>query len=123
MKTLIESLPLLGITYMFFFMPTAFAVAAYRKFKSDGDHFGKLDFVLLVLPWLAWISSSLAYSQGKSLSNAVIEPSVLGLVTSLILLLRLIPGYPKSRAGFAITLAGPVIAAVCIWFFVPGLPE
>jgi hypothetical protein len=123
METLISFLPMIGLMYLFYLVPTAFAVVAYRKFRENDEQFGRLDLLLLAVPFLAWSILLLLSSQGKSLSNAVVEPTALGMVTSIVLLLRLLPMYPRSRPGSAITIVIPVAAAFCIWLFVPGLPE
>jgi hypothetical protein len=123
MDALISFLPMIGFMYIFYLVPTAFAVVAYRRFREADDQFGKLDLLLLVVPYLAWSILLLSSSQGKSLSNAVMEPTALGMVTSVVLLSRLVPTHPKSKWGSAITIVIPVAAAFCFWFFVPGLPE
>lgn len=123
MEALFASLPMIGFMYIFYLVPISFAVIAYRKFRDNDEQFRNFDLLLLVVPHVVWWVLLLSSSQGKSLSNAVVEPAALGMASSIVLLVRLLPGYPGSRVGVLASIAIPILAAVCIWFLVPELPE
>jgi hypothetical protein len=84
----------------------------------------KLDFLVLLAPYLAWMALGFVPNIPKSLSNAAVELFCLGLAVDLAPVIRLI--LPKGWNGKIIaatllTLACAV--AVGIYFTVPCLPE
>lgn len=81
------------------------------------------DYILMLLSGLIWAGLILVDGNGKSLSNAVVEPVLLGVIASLLFVLRCAaPKRHQSTSALTGTIAAS-IAAVFIWWLVPGLPE
>ena len=85
----------------------------------------KTDWLMLVFPWLVWISFMIIDGSGKSLSN-LIEAIILGAITGVFFTLRL--AIEASMNGFGQQLSKAAllvscISAVALWAFIPALPE
>ena len=82
------------------------------------------DYLLIVLPWSLWGLTAGGPGVNKSLSNAVVEPLVLGLGLAVLVLVRVF---------FALRFRQPILSRVVLLLslflslalslFIPGLPE
>ena len=84
----------------------------------------KLDFLILLVPYLAYMILAIVVNLPKSLSNVGVELPCLGLAVDLAPIIRLV--LPKKWNGRIIAAILPIVActvAVGIYLSVPCLPE
>ncbi|KQC14307.1 MAG: hypothetical protein APR63_14600 [Desulfuromonas sp. SDB] len=81
------------------------------------------DFLIVILPFLIWVSCLITYSEGKSLSNLV-EGIWLGWVVPLATVIRMVVGDRVNQKKLSIILLAVLCGVgVALWKFMPGLPE
>jgi hypothetical protein len=92
-----------------------------------GRHRARWEFFELsvfILPVWSWVICWLINDRGKSLSNAAVELSALILSVLCAVLVRIVLGHPAWRWRASAALIGAItVLAVCLWAFVPPLPE
>lgn len=84
------------------------------------------EFVFSFLPLVVWISLVAFNSKGKTLSNAVVEPFVCGILSSLQALTCSIFAVMQQKRGVFPLVFGVIlgcISAVLVFLFMPALPE
>lgn len=82
--------------------------------------------VLLLLPFLVWSGAIAINSTGKTLSNAVIEPLVCGLLSSLQLLIRIYAVKVHRTDHILLVPLGVLVsclAVLVVYWTMPALPE
>lgn len=82
-----------------------------------------LDFLILVVPYLAWMLSAAVIDRPKSMSN-IVELLYLGLAAALVPIIRLV--VPKAWNGKVVAmvlLIAICVVAVGLYLFLPCLPE
>jgi hypothetical protein len=92
-----------------------------------GRHRAQWEFFELsvfILPIWSWAICWLINDKGKSLSNLAVELITLVLCVPLAALVRVVVGHPAWRWRVSAAMIGAItVLAVCLWAFVPGLPE
>ena len=84
----------------------------------------KLDFLILLVPYLAYMILAIVVNLPKSLSNVAIELPYLGLAVDLAPIIRLVlPAKWNGRTIAATLLIVACAVAAGIYFSVPCLPE
>jgi hypothetical protein len=80
---------------------------------------------VLAIPFGLWLAlTGFTGLVSKSLSNAAIEPTLFGAAVPVALLLRVLLGKRlPDRASAACIIGAVTVAAVCVCFAVPCLPE
>lgn len=115
-----QHLAAIALWYPFFGIPAILGGAIVWLFLRHRIDFQLWDALQLVVPWLMWHSLEAFHLKTKSLSNALSESVGLGVTVAIIFAARAALGADWA-AGIALTVS--MLAAVCIWTFVPVLPE
>jgi len=77
-----------------------------------------------VLPYWTWAACNLIDSSGKSLSNVAVELMWLAIAVPAAAIIRIAVGPRKWRWHLSAVLIGVLCClAICLWAFVPPLPE
>ena len=110
--------------YPFFLVPALTGIFIIWMFFRRRIKLIGWDLLLITLPWLFWIALNSVEDFTRSLSNVVIEPIILGFLTSIAFLARCIISKNQSQsvASVSVTIA-MCIVSVLFWAFFPGLPE
>ena len=118
-----STIPLLLIPLLEYSVPVAlglaFALWLFKK-KLTGDLV-----ISSSVPICLWLAMELVF-HGKSLSNAAIEPLILAATILVLAVVRLAldgRGIIEDKTLKALNIAGSCLFALCVVFFIPGLPE
>ncbi|MBN1394213.1 MAG: hypothetical protein JW959_04265 [Pirellulales bacterium] len=77
-----------------------------------------------IIPYWTWAMCNLIDDSGKSLANVAVELMLLGLAVPAAALIRVAWGPWKKRLYLSAALIGAICClAICLWAFVPCLPE
>ena len=88
-------------------------------------HWRAYELVVFVVPFAIWfVLSAFTGLRWKSFSNVLIEPALFALAIPLAVAARaFFAPQISQRAWFAALLSGVTVAALTVYFIVPGLPE
>jgi hypothetical protein len=114
-------IPCYWIAFLFPSLPVCLAVWFLGRRRVPWN---KLDFLILLLPYFAYMALAILVNLPKSLSNVAIELPCLGLAVNLAPIIRLV--LPKKWNGRIIATTLLILAcavAAGIYFSVPCLPE
>jgi hypothetical protein len=79
---------------------------------------------VFIFPFWSWAVCCVINDNGKSLSNLAVELITLVLCVPLAALVRVLVGHPAWRWRVSAAMIGVLtLLAVCLWAFIPGLPE
>jgi len=116
-------LSVVGWSYVFL-MPSFPVCLAIWRLGRKRVQWNKLDFLILLAPYLTWMILCGTVALPKSLSNLVVELFLLGLAVNLAPIIRLtLPRRWNGKTVAAILLMVMCAVAAGIYFSVPCLPE
>jgi len=117
-------LPFTLVLWLSFLFPAGIVMATCRMAGRQRVNWFKLEYAFLIVPYLTWVILVLMNDKGKSLSNAIGEPFLLGCCVAIASLIRLAVGRKCNEALLAASLfAGCCLLAIALWAFVPILSE
>lgn len=122
----IEAVGFSLILYLLFYLVAfgpglAISIFIFRKeIKLD-----RWDALLIFLPGLVWCGFVVADAKGKTLSNAVAEPIILGVFGSLVFFLKCGANkFHKRQIAWSILATLTIsVGAFLLWCLMPGLSE
>jgi len=94
-----------------------FLYRAYRRRPCS-----KLEYAVLILPFIVWWSGMLTNNSSKSLANLGGEPLIIGGMISALYFTRAVLSERRQWSGGAMLAISCAVALITYTFF-PGLPE
>lgn len=115
---------LIGTMWLLHAVPLIMCSAPIWYFARKKVQWTRWDYLILIAPFSVWLGLMLLHGEGKSLSNAFIEPLALGCSAPVAPTIRAILRDRFNQASLAVCL----LVALCfiaftLWALVPGLPE
>jgi len=121
---MVEFIMAVAITYLFFAVPAILLALPVWFFGRHRIKWSGFDVLVFVIPWAVWALVFTFGPRDASLSSAIVESVVLGFLSPLALVIRVIGGDKwNPKYSRIIGMAAVSIIGILLWGFVPFIGE